>query len=195
MRVDVNRFAPVKGFVTAAFGLALLLLALCTSARAQVAQIAARQGADARPQARAGNLMQRLSLTPEQRLRLREIRKQGEPETRELARRVRQARRALDEAVYADTADEALVEQRARELSAAQGALVRQRASTELKVRGVLTPEQLRAFRQLRREAQRRLLLQRRLRRGAGAQQQQPDQTQPDADAPANTPRARQRRP
>ena len=194
MRVDVNRFAPVKGFVTAAFGLALLLLALCPSARAQVAQIAARQGADAQPQARAGNLMQRLNLTPEQRLRLREIRKQGEPETRELARRVRQARRALDEAVYADTADEALVEQRARELSAAQGALVRQRASTELKVRGVLTPEQLRAFRQLRREAQRRLLLQRRLRRGAGAQQQ-PDQTQPDADAPANTPRVRQRRP
>lgn len=109
-------------------------------------------------------LLARLNLTPEQRLRLREIRRQSEPEARALARRMNLARRALDEAVYSEETDEAAVEQRARELADAQAAVVRLRALTELRVRRVLTPEQLQTFRALRREA----LLQRRLqRRGA----------------------------
>ncbi len=156
---------------------ALLVLALALlfapQARAQSAQQDAppptvgQQGAG-RQGRRTGNaLMKRLNLTPEQRVSLREIRRQSEPEARELTRRVRQARRALDEAIYADTLDEALVEQRARELSAAQAALTGLRASTELKVRRVLTAEQLRLFRDLRRQAQQRLMLERRLSRKA----------------------------
>jgi Spy/CpxP family protein refolding chaperone len=109
--------------------------------------------------------MQRLNLTQEQRRQLREIRQQREPELRDLVRRTRLARRALDEAIYADAADEALVEQRSRELSAAQSALVRLRAATELKIRQLLTDEQLRLFRNLRQEAQRRQMLQRRMNR------------------------------
>ena len=166
MRTDVRTNATLKCLAAAAFGLALLLLPQRAAAQAEDAR-PGRQGPAARPAARGGNLMRRLNLSPEQRLRLREIRRQGEPETRELARRVRLARRALDEAVYADAADEALVEQRARELAAAQAALIRLRASTELKVRGVLTPEQLRAFRELRRQAQQQQMLLRRRRRGA----------------------------
>jgi Spy/CpxP family protein refolding chaperone len=107
-------------------------------------------------------LLARLSLTPEQRARLREIRRQSEPEARALTRRLNQARRALDEAVYSDETNEATVGQRARELSDVQAAVVRLRALTELRVRRVLTPEQLQTFRALRREALRQRLLQRR---------------------------------
>jgi len=114
-------------------------------------------------------LLARLNLTPEQRARLREIRRQSEPEARALTRRLNGARRALDEAVFSDEADEATVEQRARELSDAQAAVVRLRALTELRVRRVLTPEQLQTFRGLRREALRQRLMQRR-----GARLQKP---------------------
>jgi len=168
-------------FAPALAVLAVLLVLQAPRARAQSAQQPAQPDAPqavqqegARPARGAGNaLMKRLNLTPEQRERLREIRRQREAEARELTRGVRLARRALDEAIYADTVDEALVEQRTRALSEAQAAALRLRASTELQVRGVLTPEQLRAFRQLRRQAQRQQLLRRRLR---GQQPQPPDE-------------------
>lgn len=148
------------------FALTLCLLAHGVGVRAQeepAAPPAQEQGAA--PRVRALNLMQRLNLSREQRLRLREIRRQSEPELRELARRLRLARRALDEAIYADAADEALIEQRSRELAVLQNLLTHHRAATELKVRLVLTGEQLRLFRQLRLEAQRRQMLQRRMNR------------------------------
>ena len=103
------------------------------------------------------NLFARLNLTPEQLTQLREIRRESEVEARNLGRRLRLARRALDEAIYADALDERAIEERARELSAAQSALVRLRTQTELRVRRVLTPEQLQTFRQLRQRARRRL--------------------------------------
>jgi Spy/CpxP family protein refolding chaperone len=196
MRAEPNRIAHGKGLAAAAFGLALALVPLCgTSAQAQGAPTAQPpgQGAAAQPQRpgrarqparlRGGNLVQRLNLTPEQRRQLREIRAQGEPEVRELTRRVRLARRALDEAIYSDAVQESLVDQRSRELSAAQTALVRLRAATELKVRRVLTAEQLRTFRELRREAARRQMLQRRL-RGARHQQPPPGDAPPDEGEP-----------
>ena len=163
MRRALKDFFTIGRLTTAAFGLALLLFPLCAGAQEQQPDAPQQQP---RP-ARAQNLMQRLNLTPEQRRQLREIRRQSEPELRANTRRVRLARRALDEAIYADAVDDAVVEQRASELSAAQTALVRLRASTELKVRRVLTAEQLRLFRDLRRQAQQRLMLQRRLNRSA----------------------------
>ncbi len=65
----------------------------------------------------------------------------------------RQARRLLDEAIYADAANRDLVEQRARDLSAAQSEVVRVQALKELKIRRVLTPEQIEIFRNLRQQA------------------------------------------
>jgi Spy/CpxP family protein refolding chaperone len=202
MRAEPNRIAPGKGLAAAAFGLALALLPFHgATARAQVAPQTSRQAVRSQQQParpRGGNLMQRLNLTPEQRRQLREIRVQGEPETRELTRRVRLARRALDEAIYTDAVEESLVEQRTRELATAQAALMRLRASTELKVRRLLTAEQLQTFRELRRQAARRQLLQRRL-RGAG-QQPPPGENPPADDDPADprppdAPPARRRRP
>ena len=167
MGANLKSFTPTKTLAAAAFGLTLALYAFCPAARAQAPQPQSQQpptgpGARRPARPRAGNLVQRLNLTQAQQQQLREIRSQGEPEMRELARRMRLARRALDQAIYSDVAEEALVEQRARELAAAQAALVRLRAATELKVRRVLTPEQLQSFRELRRQAQRRQLLQRR---------------------------------
>lgn len=102
-----------------------------------------------------------LNLTPQQLAQIREIRRQAEREGRAVTRRLAEARRALDEAIYAEASDERLIEQRARELSAAQGEATRLRALTELKVRRVLTDEQLKTFRGLRRDAQTRQSLRR----------------------------------
>ncbi|MDT5294958.1 MAG: motif family protein [Acidobacteriota bacterium] len=191
--------------------LLLLVLAPAPQARAQEqdAQPAPQEGG-AQPQGgvRGKNLMQQLSLTQEQRGLLREIRKQSEAKARELTRMMRLARRALEEAIYSDNVDETVIEQRARELSAAQAALVRFRAQTELKVRRILTPEQLQSFRDLRLQAQRRQLMKRRLLRGNKRQQQQQQQSPgaldqnpggatapaagtPREPRPANTPRPR----
>ena len=206
MRAVLRIIARRKNLSAAAWVFALLLLpAARAAAQEPGAQVPGQEPGTGRPDRdRGGSLMRRLNLTPEQLLQLREIRRQGEPAARELARRVRLARRALDEAIYADAAEEAAVEQRSRELAEAQAALVRLRASTELKVRRVLTPEQLRLFRDLRRQAQRRQMLERR-RRGAGARPGPagPGEDPPDADAPqgphgpgpAGPPPPRRRRP
>ena len=190
--------SPAKRLAATLFALGLCLLAHGANAEAQ--EQAEPPAQQERPDGRGLNLMRRLNLSREQRQRLREIRQQSESEARELARRVRLARRALDEAIYADATDEALVERRSRELSQAQSALTHLRASTELQVRRVLTDEQLRLFRDLRRQAQRRQMLQRRMNR-ALRQSAAPPADEPDADAPDDTqpdpisPTPRRRRP
>lgn len=200
MRVVLKLFSPERRLQAILFGAALCLLSPGANVKAQEqagqAGPPAQQGAGRR--VRGLNLMQRLNLSREQRLRLREIRRGSEPELRELARRLRRARLALDEAIYADAADEALVERRSRELSEAQSALTLLRAANELRVRRVLTAEQLRLFRGLRREAQRRQVLQRRMNRAprppAAQPHDEPDANAPD-DAPPGPPPARRRRP
>jgi Spy/CpxP family protein refolding chaperone len=115
-----------------------------------------------RPRDEEINFLRLLNLTPEQVGQLRGIRQQSELEGRPLMRRLNQARRALDEAIYADDLDEAAIRERAREVAEVQVALFRLRAMSEVKVRRVLTPEQLQKFRELRREAQARRQLERR---------------------------------
>src|SRR5687767_5701912 len=151
MRAVLKQFSPDKRLAATLVAVVLCLLAHGVNVEAQEpAEPPAQQQQGPGGRARGPNLMQRLNLSQEQRQRLREIRQQSEPEARELARRVRLARRALDEAIYAGVTDEALVERRSRELSQAQSALTHLRASTELKVRRVLSDEQLRLFRNLR---------------------------------------------
>ncbi len=147
-------------------GFALALLLVC--APHTPAQNATRQQPteEAPAAADAASLLSQLNLSAAQVAQMREIREQSVPQARELTRRLNQARRALDESIYSDTADDALVEQRAREVSEAQAALVRLRAQTELRVRRVLTPEQLQTFRDLRLDARRQQRIRRRLERG-----------------------------
>ncbi|MCA1591703.1 MAG: periplasmic heavy metal sensor [Acidobacteria bacterium] len=118
----------------------------------------------------AASLLMQLNLKPEQIEQMKEIRRQSEPEARALMKRRNQARRALDEALYSDTLDDAAIEQRAHELAEAHAALVRLEAQTQLRVRRVLTIEQLQMFRSLRQQAQRQQRIERRLERGVNPQ-------------------------
>lgn len=149
------------------FALALLLL-YSPSAFAQNA--AQQQPTEETPAAdAAASLLSQLNLTAAQVSQMREIREQSVPQALALTRRLNQARRALDESIYSDALDEALVEQRVREVAEAQSAVVRNRAQTELRVRRVLTPEQLQTFRDLRDRARRQKRMERRLERGLPA--------------------------
>lgn len=163
--------------------------------------------AEATPQRpRDGDLLRaRLQLTPEQVEQIRAVRRQTEQELRPLRARAQQARRALDEAIQSD-AGETVIEQRARELAAAQGELTRLRALAELKVRRVLTPAQLEIWRGLRQPQRLRNLggrgaprERRRLSPGSGAQPQTPaeplDPAASDAPGARGFPRHRRHRP
>lgn len=185
----LSRLASLRPRAAAAsLALALSTFCLTPDARAQEPQAPAQPETAPAPRrpGQAANLLLRLNLSPEQLRQLREVRRQSEPEARALTRRLNLARRALDEAINADALDEALVEERTREFTAAQAALARLRAQTELRVRRILTPEQLRAFRDLRQQARLRQRAARRQRRGDPA----PPDDSPDA-RPPRAPRAR----
>ena len=153
--------------IAASCGFAFALLFSAPGARAQTgaapppAQAQENAATQANPNDPAA-LLKQLNLSPDQIAQVRAIQSENVPQARTLNQRLNQARRALDEAIYSDTVDEALIEQRARDVADAQAALVRLRAQTELRVRRVLTPEQLQTFRQLHQQA---LIEQRRQRR------------------------------
>jgi len=168
-----RRFA----FVTPALLALLLSAGVAGEARAQDENAGAQRELDARRRgANAAGLRRVLNLTPEQRVQIGAIRRETEPQGRLLGERLRQARRALDEAIYAANPDEGVIEERVREVGEAQAAVVRLRSLTELRIRRVLSPEQLDAFRRLQRRTRTR-----RQRRS----QLPPQQDDLPADAPA----------
>jgi Spy/CpxP family protein refolding chaperone len=74
------------------------------------------------------------------------------------ARRLREANRSLDEAIYSDDVNEADFQARLKEFQAAQAEIARLRFESELGVRKILSPEQLFRFREIRRRfAERRI--------------------------------------
>jgi Spy/CpxP family protein refolding chaperone len=123
---------------------------------AQTPEVRRELEARRRGGAGAAGLFRALNLTPEQRAQIAAIRRETEPQGRLLGARLRQARRALDEAIYSANPDEGVVEERTRELAAAQAAVMRLRTLTELKIRRVLSPEQLNTFRRLQRQPRER---------------------------------------
>jgi Spy/CpxP family protein refolding chaperone len=136
--------------------LSLLFLSGPT-ARAQDVEPAAPQNEEARgpnvPDKMRRDPLRALNLTPDQLQQIRAIREESKDEWRAARQQLAQAHRALDETTYADDVNEALVEQRAREVGVAQAAVARLRALTELKIRRVLTPEQLNTLRMMRAQA------------------------------------------
>lgn len=113
------------------------------------------QEAQAPPAAAAQDPITRLNLSPEQQQRIRSIREQNKDERAAINRRLRETQIALDQAIDADSPNEALIEQRAREAGEAQTASIRLRALTEIKIRRVLTLEQINMLRQLRAQSRR----------------------------------------
>jgi len=92
-------------------------------------------------------------LTPEQRQKIRIIREQTKNERAAINQQLRQSNLALQQALDADNPDEAIVELRLRDAAAAQAAATRMRVLTELRIRRVLTPEQVNTWRSLLQQA------------------------------------------
>jgi Spy/CpxP family protein refolding chaperone len=93
-----------------------------------------------------------LNLSPEQRERIRAIREQLREERAAINQRLRETSQALEQALDADNPDEAVLEKLMRDVAAAQAASMRMRILSELKIRRVLTLEQLVKLRTLRQE-------------------------------------------
>ncbi|MEJ7578124.1 MAG: Spy/CpxP family protein refolding chaperone [Pyrinomonadaceae bacterium] len=142
MKEPMNNFA-VK-FTSFLFSL-IFIAAATFAAPGQESQ----ESAAAAPARGNAPLLRLLNLTPDQLAQIRRIRQENQGELRLSLQRLRQAQRALDEAIYSETADESVIEERARQLSEAQAAHTRLRALTELRVRRVLNAQQLNVFRNL----------------------------------------------
>ena len=117
------------------------------------AQIAQQPAAAPEPQ-QGGDLIRQLNLTPEQREQIRSIRVNNSGERAAIKNHLDDANRALEDALNSETPDEALVEQRLREVASAQAAAMRMRILTEIRIRRVLTSEQRKLLRALQLEAQ-----------------------------------------
>ncbi len=146
----------------------------------------------------AGDPILQLNLSPEQREKIRSIREQTRAERANINERIREANLALEAALDADNPDEALVEQKMRDVSAAQAASMRMRILTEVRIRRVLTLEQLgilRTLRQQARAARRGRLMDNPDRQGKqGLDRPRPRQNQRNGIAPLFPRRALQRR-
>lgn len=96
------------------------------------------------------NLLRELDLSAEQIQQIRRIHADKRPLIREAQQKVREANRDLDEAIYADDANETDIKTRLKDAQNAQAEVAKIRSMTEFAVRKVLTPEQLVKFREVR---------------------------------------------
>jgi Spy/CpxP family protein refolding chaperone len=103
-----------------------------------------------RHQIKRPNLLRILGLSPEQTQQIKKMNQDRKPFLDAAMVRVRNANRALDEAIYADNFDEATFQASLKELQLAQAEAARLRFMNELGIRKILTPEQLARFRELR---------------------------------------------
>jgi Spy/CpxP family protein refolding chaperone len=108
----------------------------------QAADLPANQMADLRP----------LDLQPDQIQKIRSINLELKEERQAANLKLRQAQRALTEAIESPSPDEALIAQRSREVAAAQGNTIRLRSVTEARILQVLTPEQRTKLGEMRRQ-------------------------------------------
>lgn len=95
-------------------------------------------------------LLRELDLTEEQIREIQTINQANLQDLRAAQAKAGEARRNLDQAIYAENADEATIKQRLKEFQDAQSEIYRIRTLTEFSIRKILTPEQLVRFRELR---------------------------------------------
>jgi len=125
---------------------AIILVAAATNSLAQQPQAEGAPGVVADP-------IRDLNLSPEQRERIRSIREEMRDERAAINQRLRETNLALEDLLDSDNPDNALVERRLRDVAEAQAASMRMRVLTEIRVKRVLTPEQLATLRTLRQNA------------------------------------------
>jgi Spy/CpxP family protein refolding chaperone len=96
------------------------------------------------------NLLKELGLSREQIQQIRKINQEQKPKMETAQHNFRQARKALDDAVYAEEFIEADVQAKNKAVQLAQAEITKVKTETEVAIRKVLTPEQLIKFRELR---------------------------------------------
>jgi Spy/CpxP family protein refolding chaperone len=106
---------------------------------------------------RRPNLLEELGLSREQIQQIRRINQARRPLMQEAQQRFREANRALDMAIYADSPNDADVQARMKDVQLAQAEVIKIRTQSEFAIRKVLTPEQLVKFRELRERFMRRM--------------------------------------
>ena len=150
------RKAPIALLTFVAAG---LLLAASGSLRAQTPQpqpttdVVQQQP---RQMNQIEQMLRALNITPDQEARIRAIYAEMADERQGATRRLRLAQRSLSEAIQSPTPNEALIEQRSKEVADAQATTIRLRSLTEARVLQVLTQEQRVKLRQLQAQTQRR---------------------------------------
>jgi Spy/CpxP family protein refolding chaperone len=112
-----------------------------------------------------------LNLTPDQIQRIRAINFELKDERQAANLRLRQARRALSEAIESSAPNESLIEQRSREVAEAQANTIRLNSLAEARILQVLTPEQRTRVREMRARNQALQQAERQRQRGNGANQ------------------------
>ena len=98
----------------------------------------------------APDMLGRLHLNPDQLQQIRQIQRDMKDERAAVGQRLRESNRALEEALDADVLDERVIEQRIQAVSDAQSAQLRLRIATEMRIRKVLSPDQLATLREIR---------------------------------------------
>lgn len=96
------------------------------------------------------NLLAELDLSRDQIQQIRRINADKKPLMRDAQQKVREANRNLDQAIYADNADETEIKNRLKDVQTAQAEVSKIRSMTEYSVRKILTPAQLVKFREVR---------------------------------------------
>lgn len=119
------------------------------------AAFADAQNMQERPNIQPRRLFEQLGLSREQIQQIRRINQERQPLMREAQERLRDATRALDQAIYADKLSEEDIQASLKDVQTAQAEVVKIRSMTELEVRKILTAEQLAKFIKLREEGMR----------------------------------------
>ena len=95
-------------------------------------------------------MLRELGLTPEQIQQIRRINSERRQVTADAQLKLRDANRALDDAIYSENVSEEEVKLKMKDVQLAQAEMIRVKTLTEYLIRKVLTPEQLEKFRALR---------------------------------------------
>jgi Spy/CpxP family protein refolding chaperone len=140
----------ILSIVFAAMGAAVLVGSVSAQeVRTPEPQPQAAQTSD-RPRDVRANFLHSLGLSDEQIQQVRQINIARKPLMEGAQKRLREANRALDAAIYADQVVDADVDARLKDVQTAQAEVSRIRYQNELAIRRVLTPDQLVRFRELR---------------------------------------------
>lgn len=134
---------------------AFLVLAAAFATRAQTTTTPPGEPQDkaAAQPAPTPNLQQQLNLTPDQIQKWRELNRELRPQEVAGQLKVREARRALTEAMESPTPNEDLIKQRAKDLADAQSAMTQLQALRQARVLQILTPEQRIKLKEIREHA------------------------------------------